>query len=64
MLAWYSDVGRESTARPAEKALLAIVQQAYVQGVSTRDVDSVLQAIGLTRFDRPCSALSVQHGTR
>lgn len=38
--------------RPAEKALLATVQQAYVKGVSTRDVDDMLQAMGLTHFDK------------
>src|SRR5215813_2309971 len=33
--------------RRAEQALLAVVQQAYVQGVSTRKVDELLQALGL-----------------
>ena len=31
----------------AEKALLAVVQEAYVQGVSTRRVDDLVQALGL-----------------
>jgi transposase-like protein len=31
----------------AERALLAVVQEAYVQGVSTRRVDDLVQALGL-----------------
>ena len=37
--------------RPAEQALLAVVQQAYIAGVSTRKVDGLLQALGLTGID-------------
>ena len=33
--------------RRAERALLAVVQEAYVQGVSTRRVDALVQALGL-----------------
>jgi putative transposase len=48
--------------RRSEQALLAVVQQAYVEGVSTRKVDSLLQAMGLTGIDkskvsRICKAL-------
>lgn len=48
--------------RRSEKALLAVVQQAYIQGVSTRKVDDLLQALGLTGIDkskvsRICKAL-------
>jgi len=48
--------------RQAEKALLAVVQQAYVEGVSTRKVDDLLQAMGLSGIDksavsRTCKAL-------
>jgi putative transposase len=48
--------------RHAEKALLAVVQQAYVEGVSTRKVDDLLQAMGLSGIDksavsRTCKAL-------
>ena len=32
----------------AEKALTAVVQEAYVQGVSTRSVDDLVKAMGLT----------------
>jgi putative transposase len=38
--------------RRAEKALLAVVQTAYVQGVSTRKVDDLLRALGLTGIDK------------
>jgi transposase-like protein len=34
--------------RLAEKALTAVVQEAYVQGVSTRSVDDLVQAMGMT----------------
>jgi putative transposase len=48
--------------RHAEKALLAVVQQAYVEGVSTRKVDDLMQAMGLNGMDksavsRTCKAL-------
>ncbi len=33
--------------RMAEKALAAVVQEAYIQGVSTRSVDDFVQALGL-----------------
>jgi len=38
--------------RPAEKALLAVVQEAYIKGVSTRKVDALLKALGLTGIDK------------
>ena len=38
--------------RRAEQALLAVVQQAYVEGISTRKVDELLQAMGLTGIDK------------
>jgi len=38
--------------RKAEKALLAVVQSAYIEGVSTRKVDRLLQAMGLTGIDK------------
>jgi len=38
--------------RPAEKALLAVVQTAYVKGVGTRRMDALLQAMGLTGIDK------------
>jgi putative transposase len=33
--------------RTAEKALTAVIQEAYVQGISTRSVDSRVQALGM-----------------
>lgn len=38
--------------RRSEKALFSVVQQAYIQGVSTRKVDDLLQALGLTGIDK------------
>src|ERR671917_1429069 len=48
--------------RRAEKALVAVVQEAYVQGVSTRRVDDLVQALGMTgisksQVSRLCQAL-------
>ena len=48
--------------RRVEKALVAVVQEAYVEGVSTRKVDDLLIALGLTGIDksavsRACKAL-------
>lgn len=34
--------------RMAEKAIAAVVQEAYIQGVSTRSVDELVQAMGRT----------------
>jgi transposase-like protein len=38
--------------RRAEKALMAVIQTAYVEGVSTRKVDQLVQALGLEGIDR------------
>src|SRR5215813_12790440 len=38
--------------RRAEQALVAVIQQAYVQGVSTRKVDELVQALGLSGVDK------------
>ncbi|MGD2159280.1 MAG: IS256 family transposase [Anaerolineales bacterium] len=38
--------------RPAEKALLAVVQEAYLKGVSTRKVDALVKALGLSGIDK------------
>src|SRR5262245_23431812 len=48
--------------RRAERALLAVVQEAYVHGVSTRKVDDLLKALGLdgmskSEVSRICSEL-------
>ena len=48
--------------RRAEKALVAVVQEAYVQGVSTRKVDDLVQALGMmgiskSQVSRLCAEL-------
>jgi putative transposase len=48
--------------RRAERALLAVVQEAYIQGVSTRRVDALVQALGMegiskSQVSRLCQAL-------
>jgi putative transposase len=49
----------------AERALAAVVQEAYVQGVSTRRVDELVQALGLqgiskSQVSRVCQALDAE----
>jgi len=34
--------------RTAEKALAAVIQEAYVQGISTRSVDELVKALGMS----------------
>ena len=38
--------------RMAEKALTAVIQEAYIQGVSTRSVDDLVQAMGMTGISK------------
>jgi len=38
--------------RTAEKALTAVIQEAYVQGISTRSVDDLVRAMGLEGISR------------
>jgi putative transposase len=38
--------------RTSEKALIAVVQEAYVQGVSTRSVDDLVKAMGMTGISK------------
>ena len=38
--------------RPAERALIAVIQEAYVQGISTRSVDDLVKAIGMTGISK------------
>lgn len=38
--------------RMAEKALTAVIQEAYIQGISTRSVDDLVQAMGGTGISR------------
>ena len=51
--------------RRAERALVAVVQEAYVQGVSTRRVDDLVQALGLqgiskSQVSRLCGELDAE----
>jgi transposase-like protein len=51
--------------RRAERALAAVVQEAYVQGVSTRRVDDLVKALGLegvskSQVSRVCQALDAE----
>jgi len=36
----------------AEKALTAVIQEAYLQGVSTRSVDELVKAMGMTGISK------------
>jgi len=38
--------------RTAEKALVAVVQEAYIQGVSTRSVDELVKTMGMTGISK------------
>jgi putative transposase len=38
--------------RTAEKALAAVIQEAYIQGVSTRSVDALVQAMGMSGISK------------
>src|ERR687898_883453 len=51
--------------RRAERALLAVVQEAYVQGVSTRRVDELVKALGMagiskSQVSRLCQELDAE----
>ena len=53
--------------RRAERALVAVVQEAYVQGVSTRRVDDLVQALGMqgiskSQVSRLCAELDGEVG--
>src|SRR5208282_1601038 len=38
--------------RTAERALIAVIQEAYVQGISTRSVDDLVKAMGMTGISK------------
>ena len=38
--------------RTAEKALVAVIQEAYVQGISTRSVDDLIKAMGMSGISK------------
>jgi putative transposase len=48
--------------RTAEKALTAVIQEAYIQGISTRSVDELVKAMGMNgvskrRVSRLCEEI-------
>ncbi len=51
--------------RMAEKALTAVIQEAYIQGISTRSVDDLVQAMGMSgisksQVSRLCEEIDVK----
>ena len=51
--------------RRAERALLAVVQEAYLGGISTRRVDDLVRALGIdgiskSEVSRMCAALDAE----
>jgi transposase-like protein len=53
--------------RTAEKALAAVIQEAYVQGISTRSVDELVKALGMTgisksQVSRLCAEIDARVG--
>jgi transposase-like protein len=51
--------------RMAEKALTAVIQEAYIQGISTRSVDELVQAMGMSgisksQVSRLCEEIDVR----
>jgi len=38
--------------RASEKAMIAVIQQAYVDGLSTRDVDNLVKTMGMTGISK------------
>ena len=49
--------------RVAEKALTAVIQEAYVQGISTRSVDELVKALGMAASPRARSAACARRST-
>ena len=49
--------------KASEQALVAVVQEAYLKGVSTRKVDDLVQALGIER-DLEVSGFAVVRGAR
>jgi putative transposase len=53
--------------RTAEKALTAVIQEAYIQGISTRSVDDLVKALGMSgvsksQVSRLCGELDERVG--
>ena len=49
--------------RRSERALLAVIQQAYVEGVSTRRVDDLVKALGCEGISKSQCRASVRNWT-
>src|SRR5687767_11351643 len=49
--------------RVAEKALTAVIQEAYVQSISTRSVDELVKALGMAASPRARSAACAKRST-
>ena len=51
--------------KPVEKALVAVIQEAWIAGVSTRKLDERVQAMGMSGISKSSvSKLCVRHGSR
>ena len=50
--------------RMAEKALTAVIQEAYIKGVSTRSVDDLVQAMGMSGISKSQSLPPRRRGSR
>jgi putative transposase len=51
--------------RLAEKALTAVIQEAYVQGISTRSVDDLVKALGMSGISKSqCRGFAKRSTTR
>src|SRR3954451_15125575 len=50
--------------RTAEKALTAVIQEAYIHGISTRAVDDLVKAMGASGIYSPESNLGLQASER
>ena len=50
--------------RMAEKALTAVIQEAYVQGISTRSVDELVKAMGMTGISQEPGVAAVRRDRR
>ena len=50
--------------RMAEKALTAVIQEAYIKGVSTRSVDDLVQAMGMSGISKSQSLPPRRRGCR
>ena len=49
--------------RTAEKALIAVIQEAYVQGISTRSVDDLVKALGMSGVSKSPVSRSAPRST-